>query len=176
MNHGIVERQNGGWHVLEVKSSFADSNDLKELIDDSRGPGCRIFRGVYLAQCRVDPEHLLPGRLSDSFRNPESPRTGVWILQCAAGSIKGRSQSASCDVRRIPCEKCIFDSVSDGSRHFNKCICRQRSGGLDLKCPSNRPIRGYLTRMSGNMRPVTLDEPSATMTYIPMRSMPSSIA
>jgi CRISPR/Cas system-associated exonuclease Cas4 (RecB family) len=30
----ILRREQGGWHVLEVKSSFADSSGIKELIDD----------------------------------------------------------------------------------------------------------------------------------------------
>jgi hypothetical protein len=30
----ILRRQNGAWHVLEVKSSFSDTNKVQELIDD----------------------------------------------------------------------------------------------------------------------------------------------
>lgn len=30
----IIERQNRGWHILEVKSSFSDTEKIKDLIDD----------------------------------------------------------------------------------------------------------------------------------------------
>jgi hypothetical protein len=30
----IIQRGNAGWHILEVKSSFADTDKLKDLIDD----------------------------------------------------------------------------------------------------------------------------------------------
>jgi hypothetical protein len=30
----ILKREQGGWHVLEVKSSFSDSSGMKDLIDD----------------------------------------------------------------------------------------------------------------------------------------------
>ena len=30
----ILTRQNGAWHVLEVKSSFSDTSKIKELVED----------------------------------------------------------------------------------------------------------------------------------------------
>src|ERR1017187_3019445 len=30
----ILKRQDGAWHLLEVKSSFSDTNKIEELIDD----------------------------------------------------------------------------------------------------------------------------------------------
>lgn len=47
----IIRRVDGGWHVLEVKSSFSDTNEIEKLIDDLaytlmvlRGAGLRIAR------------------------------------------------------------------------------------------------------------------------------------
>jgi len=63
----ILQRHGSGWHVLEVKSSFADTGKLKDLLDDIAYT-VMVFRraGVLISKASL----LL---LSRSFRFGDGP-------------------------------------------------------------------------------------------------------
>lgn len=90
----ILRRQNGAWHVLEVKSSFSNTNKIQELIDDlaytvmvlSRA-GLKIGRSSLVLLSRHYRFGDSPDRLFEIIDKTEDVNDRVAEFESAADSI-----------------------------------------------------------------------------------------
>jgi hypothetical protein len=63
----ILTRTAGGWHLIEVKSSFSDTDSLKDLIKDVS------YTAMVLGLCGVSVEHVSLLLLSRDYRYGDPP-------------------------------------------------------------------------------------------------------
>jgi len=89
----ILRRQNVGWHVLEVKSSFSDTGSINELIDDLAYT-VMVFRRAGFSVAKASLVLLSRG-----YRFGDSPDRGLYERQ-------NRKSSAAIALAQMQSDEC----------------------------------------------------------------------
>ncbi len=113
----ILRRQDGAWHVLEVKSSFSDTSKIKELVDDLaytvfvlRRAGQHITKASLVLLSRTFRRGDGPDRLFEIIDKTEEVNARVAEFDGAADNI---ARALFDDVQPTPrlvsvCRSCTF--------------------------------------------------------------------
>lgn len=113
----ILTRQNGAWHVLEVKSSFSDTSKIKELVEDLaytvfvlKRAGQQIAKASLVLLSRTFRRGDGPKILFEIIDKTEETNARVVEFEAAADSV---AHALFADAQPTPrlvsaCRSCMF--------------------------------------------------------------------
>ena len=179
----ILRRQEGAWHVLEVKSSFSDTSQIKELVDDLaytvfvlRRAGQHITKASLVLLSRTFRRGDGPDRLFEIIDKTEEASARVAEFERAADSVAralfddtppAPALVSACRSCAFFADKCLGSGLTHTvleipSLHHTKLKRLSAAGIIDLsRVPDDlelneRQERAKYAALSGN----TVVEPS----------------